>query len=149
MAPSETMTPDQLARACADAMWVEDTAARNLNVRLGEIGSGTAEVSMEVTDFMANGHGTCHGGYLFTLADTAFAYACNGHNEATVAMHCSITFLTPAMRGDVLSAAAREVTRAGRNGLYDVTIHNQDGVRIAEFRGQSRTVKGTWLPEGD
>lgn len=104
--------------------------------------AGHAVMSMTVRDDMVNGHGTCHGGYMFTLADSAFAYACNSYDERAVAQHCSVTFIAPAMRGDILTAEAREVSRTGRSGIYDVTITGAQGKRIAEFRGHSRTIGG-------
>jgi acyl-CoA thioesterase len=96
---------------------------------------------------MANGHATCHGGYIFTLADSAFAFACNTYDQRTVAQHVSITYIAPAFVGDRLAATAREVSRRGRGGIYDVRVTNQNDEQIAEFRGHSRTVKGTLLPD--
>jgi acyl-CoA thioesterase len=101
---------------------------------------------MQVRDDMINGHKICHGGFLFTLADTAFAYACNGYNQFTVAQHCSINFVSSASIGERLRATATERLREGRTGIYDVTVKNQDGKIIAEFRGTSRTIKGRFLP---
>ena len=98
---------------------------------------------------MSNGHGNCHGGYLFTLADSAFAFACNSYNTMTVAQHCAITYLIPGRIGDRMTATATEVSRRGRSGLYDIRVTNQDGDTVAEFRGHSRTVKGTHLPVHD
>ena len=96
---------------------------------------------------MTNGHKTCHGGYIFTLADSAFAFACNTYNQRTVAQMAAVSFLAPAFEGDLLTATAQEVWRQGRGGIYDVRVTNQSGTPIAEFRGHSRTVKGTHLPE--
>lgn len=101
---------------------------------------------MAVTDQMTNGHGTGHGGYIFTLADTAFAIACNSYNQRTVAQHSSITYITPVSCGDRLTAIAREQVRTGRSGIYDVRVVDQNGRHVAEFRGHSRTVKGAHLP---
>lgn len=140
------MTPAELARACAQKMWSQDTASQDLGMVLGEVDAGRASISMTVLQSMTNGHGTCHGGFLFTLADSAFAFACNTYNQVTVAQQCSVTFLAPAHAGDRLLAEAREISRSGRSGLYDVTITNQHGDKIAEFRGNSRTTKGTILP---
>lgn len=140
------MTPKELARACAEQMWSQDTASQDLGMVLDQIDAGHAQISMTVTKSMANGHGTCHGGYLFTLADSAFAFACNTYNQVTVAQQCSVTYLVPAHVDDRLTARAREQSRSGRSGLYDVTITNQHGDKIAEFRGNSRTTKGTILP---
>jgi len=102
---------------------------------------------MTVDQRMTNGHKTCHGGYIFTLADSAFAFACNTYNQRTVAQHCSVTFLAPAFEGDRLTANAREIQRRGRSGIYDIRVTNQRGETIAEFRGHSRSVKGTLLGE--
>ena len=127
-------------------MWKNDRASQNLGMTLQHIAPGAATISFTVTDMMANGHDTCHGGYIFTLADSAFAFACNSYNQSTVAQHCSVTFLRPAHPGDRLTATAREVSRVGRGGIYDIKITNQRGEHIAEFRGHSRTVKGTHIP---
>lgn len=98
---------------------------------------------MTVGDTMLNGHGICHGGFIFSLADTAFAYACNSHNELTVAQHCSIDFVRPARAGEQLTATAREVMRRPRSGVYDVTVCGADGAPVALFRGLSRSRPGT------
>ena len=140
-------TAQALAEACARAMWNEDSASQRLDMALEHIAPGEATLAMDITDQMTNGHGTCHGGYIFTLADSAFAFACNSYNQRAVAQHCSVTFIAPAYRGNRLTATAREVSRRGRGGIYDITVTNQDGAQVAEFRGHSRTVKGTHLPE--
>ena len=129
-------------------MWKDDGPSQCLGMNLDHVAPGEATLTMEVTDQMTNGHGTGHGGYIFTLADSAFALACNTHNQRTVAQHCSITYIAPVSGGDRLTAIAREHVRAGRSGVYDVRVVNQDGRHVAEFRGHSRTVKGTHLPEG-
>ena len=141
-APAEVDDATDLARRCADAMWDEDAASQRLGMRVDAVAPGTASVSMKVTDRMINGHGLCHGGLIFTLADTAFAFACNTYNQRTVAQQGAITFLAPARHGDVLTARAREQARVGRNGVYDVRVTSQDGTLIAEFRGNSRTIAG-------
>jgi acyl-CoA thioesterase len=143
----EKLSPQELAEACAKSMWANDSASQLLNMQLTAVGPGTASMTMTVTRSMLNGHKTCHGGYIFSVADSAFAFACNGYNQWTVAQNCSVTFIAPAFEGDVLTAAAREVSRKGRGGIYDVTVINQYGEQIAEFRGHSRTVKGTHLAE--
>jgi len=143
-------TPDtlqQVAEACARLMWQDDGPSQRLGMTLDRIAPGEAALTMEVTDQMTNGHGTGHGGYIFTLADTAFAVACNSYNQRTVAQHCSITYIAPVSRGDRLTAIAREQVRTGRSGIYDVRVVDQNGRHVAEFRGHSRTVKGTHLPE--
>jgi acyl-CoA thioesterase len=128
-------------------MWDKDLASRNLGMSLDAVGPGMASLSLTITAVMTNGHKTCHGGYIFTLADSAFAFACNSYNQNTVAQHCSVTFLRPAVEGDRLIATAREVSRIGRGGVYDVKVTNQSGEHVAEFRGHSRTVKGTPIAE--
>ena len=143
------MTPQELAEASAEAMWRDDLASQRLGMTLDHIAPGVATLSMTLTDFMSNGHGKCHGGFLFSLADSAFAFACNSYNQAAVAQHCSITYLVPGKIGQRLTATATEVSRRGRSGIYDIRITNEDGEQIAEFRGHSRTVKGTHLPVED
>ena len=146
MKPVADMTPQELAEACAAAMWNGDSASQRLNMALDQIAPGHATLSMTVTQDMSNGHGNCHGGCIFTLADSAFAFACNSYNQLTVAQHCSVSYLVPVRIGDRLTAAAAEVSRSGRSGIYDIRITNQDGAHVAEFRGHARTVKGTHLP---
>lgn len=143
------LSPQQLAEACARRMWDDDSASQDLGMRIDHVAPGAATLSMAVGARMTNGHGTCHGGYIFTLADSAFAFACNGYNQRTVAQHCAITYLAPAYQGDRLTARAVEVARSGRAGIYDVSVTNQAGLGIAAFRGHSRTVKGTHLPVED
>jgi acyl-CoA thioesterase len=138
------VTPDELARACADAMWANDPASRGLGMEIVEVAPGRATLAMTLTDAMLNGHDIAHGGYIFTLADSAFAFACNSYNERTVAQHCSITFIKSAAKGDRLTATAREVSRVGKSGIYDVRVTANDTV-VAEFRGHSRTIGGTLL----
>lgn len=146
MKPVSQMTPQELAEASAKAMWNDDSASQRLGMSLDHIAPGEATLSMTITEAMSNGHGNCHGGYIFTLADSAFAFACNSYNQLVVAQHCSISYLLPVRIGDRLTAQAREVSRRGRSGIYDIRITNQDGAHVAEFRGHSRTVKGTHLP---
>jgi acyl-CoA thioesterase len=136
------MDATALARACADAMWKEDAASQSLGMQLVSIAPGQAVITMTVTDRMVNGHKLCHGGYIFTLADSAFAFACNTYNQRTVAQHCAVTFLASAKLGDKLVARAVERQRSGRSGIYDVTVTREDGNVIAEFRGHSRTIEG-------
>ncbi len=138
---------DELAQACADAMWANDKASKHLGMKLEKIATGAADVSMQVSDIMLNGHNTCHGGYIFTLADSAFAFACNSYNQLTVAQQCTINFTNPAYENDILTARAVERMRQGRSGIYDVTVTNQNNDIIAEFRGASRTIKGSHLPQ--
>lgn len=140
------MTPQQIAEASAAAMWNGDSTSQRLGMTLDHVTPGAAILSMTVTEAMSNGHGNCHGGYIFTLADSAFAFACNSRNQVVVGQHCSITYLNPVRIGDRLTAAATEISLRGRSGIYDIRITNQDGVHVAEFRGHSRSVNGTHLP---
>jgi acyl-CoA thioesterase len=146
MKPASRMTPQELAEASANAMWKDDSASQRLGMTLDHVAPGEATLSMTILEAMANGQGNCHGGYIFALADSAFAFACNSYNQLAVAQHCSITYLVPGRIGDCLTATAKEISRHGRSGIYDVRIINQSGEHVAEFRGHSRTVKGTHLP---
>ncbi len=139
------LSPDALARACADAMWANDHASKALGMEIVEIGAGHATLAMTVTTEMVNGHGIAHGGFIFTLADSAFAYACNSRNDNTVAAQGQITFIRPSKLGARLVATAREINRAGRSGIYDVSVTSA-GTVIAEFRGHSRSIGGTLVP---
>jgi acyl-CoA thioesterase len=136
------VTPDELARASAAAMWAADTASRGLGMEILEVAPGRATLSMTLGDAMLNGHEIAHGGFIFTLADSAFAFACNSYGERTVAQHCTISFIKPVTRGARLVATAREVSRVGRSGIYDVSV-SADGTVVAEFRGFSRSVGGS------
>ncbi len=147
MTDAASFSAEELARACARAMWDDDQASQRLGITIDHVEPGAATLSMTITPEMTNGHGTCHGGFIFALADSAFAFACNSYNQRTVAQHCSVTFIAPALRDDRLTAAASEVSRIGRDGIYDVRITNQRGEHVAEFRGHSRTVKGTHLAQ--
>lgn len=135
----------ELAQRCAQAMWKTDATSQSLSMVLDTVGPGTATLRMTIDQTMTNGHGTCHGGYLFTLADSAFAFACNTYDQRTVAQHCSISYLSPAFAGDELIARASEVSRIGRNGIYDVIICRDSDSVVAQFRGYSRTIKGRVL----
>lgn len=125
------------ARACAAAMYADDAASQALGIAIEEVTVGAATMSMTVTDSMVNGHGIAHGGYIFTLADTAFAFACNTYDEVTVAQGAEIDFIRPALRGDRLLATALEIHRGRRNGLYEVRVCREDGTLLAWFRGKS------------
>src|SRR3982074_2500850 len=140
-----TLSPDDLARACAEAMWKEDDASKGLGMEILQIKAGEAVLTMTVRPHTVNGHGIAHGGFIFLLADSAFAFACNSHNERAVAAQCSISFIKPGKLGDLLVASAREISRSGRSGIYDVRVRVDD-IAIAEFRGHSRVIAGTWLP---
>lgn len=141
------MTPKQRAERSAEAMMNGDLASRSVGIALVDVDEGTAIMRMKVTQHHCNGHGVCHGGMTFTLADTAFAFACNSRNQSALAQHNTISYLAPGMLGDVLTAVATEVNLAGRNGMYDVTVTNQDGLKLAEFRGISRAIKGQLFAE--
>ena len=147
MSTATKLSPQTLAVACAEAMWSTDWASQRMGMRLEHVAPGEATVSMEVAEQMLNGHGNAHGGFIFSVADSAFAFACNTYNQRAVAYQVSITYVAPGRAGDRLTATAREVYRAGRNGIYDVHVTNDRGEPVAEFRGHSRTVKGTHLPE--
>jgi acyl-CoA thioesterase len=140
-----TLSPDDLARACAEAMWQEDDASKGLGMEIVEIRPGQATMAMTVQPHMVNGQRIAHGGFIFLLADSTFAFACNSHNERAVAAQCNIGFIRPGKLGDRLIATAREISRTGRSGIYDVRVTVDDTV-IAEFRGHSRTIGGAWLP---
>jgi len=136
-----------LARATAEAMTREDRCSAWLGMRLEEVRPGYARVSMAVIETMVNGHDLCHGGMIFTLADTTFAYACNSHNQRAVAAGCAIEFLAPAHLGDELTAEGVEAAHIGRSGVYDMKVTNQHGQLIALFRGKAATIKGKLVGE--
>lgn len=138
------LSPDELARACADAMWKDDDASRGLGMEILEVKAGQARMAMMVKPHMVNGHGIAHGGFIFLLADSTFAFACNSHNERAVAAQCNISFIRPGRLGDRLIATASEISRSGRSGIYDVRV-TVDDIAIAELRGHSRTVGGAWI----
>jgi acyl-CoA thioesterase len=139
----------ELARRCAEVMYAEDHAARHLGISVSDVMPGRAKTGMTVDERMINSHAICHGGIIFLLADTAFAYACNTYNQISVAQHCTISFLAPGRLGDRLTAVAVERARQGRGGIYDITVTNQDGKLIAEFRGNARSLRGELLPAED
>ena len=130
------------AERVRDGLSASDAAGRALGLRVGAVGPGRASVEMAVVETMLNGHRICHGGLIATLADTAFAYACNSYDELTVASGFSIDLIAPGRLGDVLTARCSEVSKAGRTGVYDCDVTNQRGERIAVFRGRSYTIKG-------
>ena len=143
--PDEDIGPDAdaVARLSADRMWAGDAASRGLGMALVDSGPGYAILSMEVTAAMTNGHGSAHGGFIFALADSAFAFACNSRGSKAVAHHCAVTYLRPGRLGDRLVASAHEVALAGRSGIYDVTVSCGEET-VAEFRGHSRLIGGSW-----
>jgi acyl-CoA thioesterase len=132
----------QLAELAGKTMFARDPASRRLGMALDEIRSGYARMTMRVREDMLNGHGTCHGGYIFMLADSAFAFACNSHNFNTVGAGCSIDYLAPGREGDMLTAEALEQALSGKTGVYDVVVKNQEGRTLALFRGKSHRVNG-------
>ena len=142
-----TIDPQALAEASAAAMFTEDKASQGLGMVVDSVGPGAASLRMTVRADMVNGHGTCHGGFRFALADSCFAFACNSHNRVTVAQSASIDFLAPARLGDELTASGTEMALGGRTGVYDVVVSRQDGHRIALFRGNSYRVQGSLVPE--
>jgi len=137
-----TDAAQQLAQDCAQAMWARDGACQYLGIRVEAVAPGFARLSMVVSAHMVNGHGMCHGGLIFTLADSAFAYACNSYNQNAVASSCNIDFLAPARAGETLSAEAQERSRSGRTGVYDITVSSSSGKTIALFRGKSYRIEG-------
>ena len=135
-------SPDEIAERSAAAMWAEDQASQGLGMTLVRIAAGVAVLSMPITAAMVNGHGLAHGGFIFTLADSAFAIACNSRNQRHVAQNCQITYVAPGKLGMVLTATAEERQRGDRSGIYDVTVRDAVGTVIAEFRGHSRSISG-------
>lgn len=134
---SERDAAAELAAACAATMYADDHASRGLGMQIEEIAPGRAVLSMTVRQDMVNGHGICHGGFVFTLADSACAFACNGYDRVTVLQGARIELMRPAVLGDRLRAVARELHRGARSGVYDVEVHRQDGKLLAAFRGNT------------
>ena len=138
--------PQMLAQATAQHMYGQDKATQGLGITLVDIHPGHARMQMTVRSDMLNGHGMCHGGFIFTFADSSFAFACNSYNVQTVAAGCSIEFLAPAFEGEVLTASAEEQSKSGKTGIYDVVVTNADGKKIALMRGKSHQLKGEVIP---
>ncbi len=145
-AVSSPLSPDELARAVGHAMYEADVCSRALGFELAEVRAGYARMRATIRPDFLNGHGICHGGLIFTLADSTFAFACNSYNVNTVASGCSIEFLRPAHGGDVLTAEAVEQTVSGRTGIYDIRVANGAGETVAMFRGKSAHIKGHVIP---
>ncbi|MCV2872394.1 hydroxyphenylacetyl-CoA thioesterase PaaI [Defluviimonas sp. WL0050] len=141
------MTPQERAEKSAAAIWAGDAASKHLGMSLDAVGPGRAVMSFTVRAEHLNGHGICHGGYIFTLADSAFAFACNSQNRLVVAQQNSITYLSPGREGERLTAEAVEVSLSGRSGIYDVTVTGDDGRKVALFRGLSRQIEGQHFEE--
>ena len=139
LSPAEAQA---LADATAEAMYSRDRAAQALGIKIVRVQPGASLLTMTVRSDMVNGHHICHGGMIFSLADTAFAYACNSYNKNTVASACHIDFLVPAKEGETLEAEAVEQSAAGRTGVYDITVRNNHGKTIALFRGKSYRING-------
>lgn len=136
------MTPQQIAEKVAEIMWPDDHAARGLGMEIVSVGPGAATLRMTVRPDMVNGHGNCHGAFIFAVADSTFAYACNSDNHRAVAGGVDINFLAPAMIGDMLTAVGTRRQQGGRSGIYDIEVTNQDGKLVAVFRGRSVRIKG-------
>jgi acyl-CoA thioesterase len=144
------MTPLEVAQAVGQSMFAADAASREtMGMQLLECKPGYARMSMQVRELHLNGHKICHGGFIFTLADSTFAFACNSHNKVAVAAGCSIEFLKPGQLGDVLTCEGIEQTLSGRHGIYDMKVSNQNGEVIAMFRGKSAQIAGSVLPATD
>ncbi len=140
-------TPQQLAEACTEELYSRDPASQELGMKIVAVKPDYVEVTMPVRADMLNGHATCHGGFIFAVADSAFAFACNSRNHATVASGCTIDYVAPAREGDLLTATAEVRTRTGRLGVYDITVKNQNDEIIAWFRGKSYQIGKKVLPE--
>mgnify|MGYP000669302266 CR=1 FL=1 len=141
------MTPKERAERSAAAMWADDHASHWIGITLLSVDEGQAQMSLTVEKHHCNGHGMCHGGVTFSLADSTFAFACNSRNQPTVAQNNMITYTAPAQLGDTLIATAKEVSLTGRSGIYDVCVRNQDNKIVAEMRGLSRSIKGQLFEE--
>ena len=142
------MTPQALAEACRDWMWRNDRASKGLGMQVLAVSPGGATLSMVVREDMLNGHDICHGGFITTLADSTFAFACNAYNEVTVASGFDVNLIAAARLGDLLTASAVEISKAGRTGVYDINVRNQRQEPVAAFRGRSYSIKGKPLIEG-
>ena len=136
-----------LAERVAEGMYSRDRASQALGMKIASVGPGHAELTMAVRADMLNGHAICHGGFIFALADSAFAFSCNSYNLTTVASGCAIDYMAPAREGDLLTARARERSVSGRTGVYDIEVSNQRGETIALFRGKSYRIKGHVVEE--
>ena len=147
--PPTDADPQSIAERAVRELYEPDRASQGLGMRVTAVAPRACSVTMTVRPDMTNGHGICHGGLIFTLADSAFAFACNSDGAATVAATGSIDFLAPARPGDVLTASARELWRGGRSGVYEVIVSNQSGAPIALFRGRSHRVGGRAAAAGD
>ena len=145
--PHDPVAAQALAERVAAAMFARDRASQALGMRIVRVAPGEADLTMAVRADMVNGHGICHGGFVFLLADSTFAFACNAYNHNTVAQGCAIDYLAPAREHDVLTARGRERSRSGRTGVYDIEVTNQRGETVALFRGKSYRIKGNVVDE--
>jgi len=145
----EDLEPGVLAQKCAEAMWPRDRASQSLDIKLVSMDEGRAIMTMEVKDYMLNGYDLCHGGYIFALADDAFAYATNSQNQAAVASSCSIEFLQPAYLGEILTARAEMLHQSARTGLYDIVVTNGGGDVVARLRGRSTRINRPVIQDAD
>ena len=143
------MTPQDRAEKCAETMIANDPASRGIGITLQSVEPGGAVMTMLVRPDMVNGHGVAHGGFIFSLADSAFAFACNSYNQVTLAQQNQITYVSPGRESETLTATAVETSRSGRSGVYDVTVRGSDDRVVALMRGLSRTIKGQTFPEPD
>lgn len=141
------ITAQQRAERAAQHMWAKDAASQALGMQISAVSPGEAVLTMRVRADMLNGHGICHGGFIFSLADSAFAFACNSYNQLVVAQENTITYLAPGQPDELLTAKAVEQTRTGRSGVYDVTVTGEDGRKVALFRGLSRQITGQHFEE--
>ena len=145
MSNTGELSAQQVAERCAEIMWPDDHAARGLGIEIVAVGPGTSILRMTVRQDMVNGHGNCHGGFIFAVADSAFAYSCNAFNQRAVASGVDINFIAPAQLGDVLTATAQVRHQGGRSGVYDIDVTNQTGKLVAVFRGRSSRIKGQFF----
>ena len=143
---NDFLSPQDIAERAVRAMFESDAATRGLGIAIDAVAPGYAKLRMTVREDMLNGHRTCHGGFIFSLADSAFAFGCNARNKVTVAQGCEIEYLLPGRCGDVLTAECREQAVVGRSGVYDIRVTNQDGRTVALFRGKSRRIGGDVVP---
>ena len=137
------MTPQEIATKSAQALWQEDTASQNMQMVLDKVGPGWAEMTLHIEPHHCNGHGTCHGGISFALADSCFAFACNSYNQRHVGQHNHISYIRPIQLGDTIRAIAKEVSKTTNSGIYDISVYNQNEVKCIEMRGWSRRVAGS------
>lgn len=146
MTNENPLSQEDIAKAVAQTVYQKDLASQHLGLALKDVGPGYATMTLRVADYMLNGHGICHGGYIFTLADTAFAYACNSYNFNAVAQGAQISFLKAVPNDTLLTATAEEMSRTGRTGVYDIRVENEEKQVVALFRGNSYRIKGQAIP---